>query len=107
MDMDIWRYYLKIINTLHYFVMCKVYVGVLIHKHCLVNTLCTLAPYSVIFSAFRDTPRKRSGALSGSSGSGRSAATVCSLNAEPQPEETVDENFPVSRSVCLLNIETF
>uniref|UniRef100_A0AAQ6ICV3 Protein NPAT C-terminal domain-containing protein n=1 Tax=Anabas testudineus TaxID=64144 RepID=A0AAQ6ICV3_ANATE len=41
-----------------------------------------------------ETPRKRSGAQSGSSGSGRSATTVCSLNAEPQPEEVVDENFP-------------
>ncbi|XP_072248834.1 protein NPAT [Leuresthes tenuis] len=41
-----------------------------------------------------ETPRKRSGALSGSSGPGRSAATVSSLDAEPQPEEAVDENFP-------------
>ncbi|XP_039987129.1 protein NPAT [Xiphias gladius] len=41
-----------------------------------------------------DTPRKRSGALSGSSGPSRSAPTVSSLNPEPQPEEVVDENFP-------------
>ncbi|XP_040903087.1 protein NPAT [Toxotes jaculatrix] len=41
-----------------------------------------------------DTPRKRSGALSGSSGPGRSATTTTSLTAEPQPEEVVDENFP-------------
>lgn len=71
------------------------------------STLCMLAAISIIFSAFRDTPRKRGGAMSGSSGSGRSATTVCSINAEPQPEEAVDENFPVSRSVCLLNIKTF
>ncbi|GAA6218255.1 protein NPAT [Lates japonicus] len=41
-----------------------------------------------------DTPRKRSGALSGSSGPGRSMTTVSTLSAEPQPEEVVDENFP-------------
>ncbi|XP_056230773.1 protein NPAT [Seriola aureovittata] len=41
-----------------------------------------------------DTPRKRSGALSVSSGPGRSATTVTTVNAEPQPEEVVDENFP-------------
>ncbi|XP_029372824.1 protein NPAT isoform X2 [Echeneis naucrates] len=41
-----------------------------------------------------DTPRKRSGALSGSSGPGRSAAAVSVVNAEPQAEEVVDENFP-------------
>ncbi|XP_071327845.1 protein NPAT isoform X2 [Trachinotus anak] len=41
-----------------------------------------------------DTPRKRSGALSVSSGPGRSATAVSSVNAEPQPEEVVDENFP-------------
>ncbi|XP_069003706.1 protein NPAT isoform X1 [Embiotoca jacksoni] len=41
-----------------------------------------------------DTPRKRGGALSVSSGPGRSATTVGSLTAEPQPEEAVDENFP-------------
>ncbi|XP_047449437.1 protein NPAT isoform X2 [Mugil cephalus] len=34
-----------------------------------------------------DTPRKRGGALSGSSGPGRSAMTVSSVSAEPQPEE--------------------
>ncbi|XP_070762283.1 protein NPAT [Enoplosus armatus] len=41
-----------------------------------------------------DTPRKRGGAPSGSSGPGRCALTTSSLNAEPQPEEAVDENFP-------------
>ncbi|XP_030601284.1 protein NPAT-like [Archocentrus centrarchus] len=41
-----------------------------------------------------DTPRKRSGALSGSSVPGRSATTANSISAEPQPEEVVDENFP-------------
>ncbi|AWO99446.1 putative protein NPAT [Scophthalmus maximus] len=38
-----------------------------------------------------DTPRKRGGALSGSSGLSRSAAaTISNLNAEPQPEEAAD-----------------
>ncbi|XP_041851370.1 protein NPAT [Melanotaenia boesemani] len=41
-----------------------------------------------------ETPRKRSGAVSGSSGPPRSATTVSSVSAEPQPEEVVDENFP-------------
>ncbi|XP_027136368.1 protein NPAT isoform X2 [Larimichthys crocea] len=41
-----------------------------------------------------DTPRKRGGAVSGSSGLARCATTASSLNAEPQPEEAVDENFP-------------
>ncbi|XP_049916116.1 protein NPAT isoform X1 [Epinephelus moara] len=41
-----------------------------------------------------DTPRKRGGAQSGSSTPGRSAMTVNTPSAEPQPEETVDENFP-------------
>uniref|UniRef100_A0A3Q1FZG1 Protein NPAT n=2 Tax=Acanthochromis polyacanthus TaxID=80966 RepID=A0A3Q1FZG1_9TELE len=41
-----------------------------------------------------DNPRKRSGALGGSSGAGRSATTAGSLNSEPQPEEVVNENFP-------------
>ncbi|XP_008274176.1 protein NPAT [Stegastes partitus] len=41
-----------------------------------------------------DNPRKRSGALSASSGSGRTAMTVTNINSEPQPEEVVDENFP-------------
>ncbi|KAM6933161.1 protein NPAT [Xenentodon cancila] len=41
-----------------------------------------------------DTPRKRSGALSGSSGPSKSTMTTSSVNAEPQPEEIVDENFP-------------
>lgn len=60
------------------------------------------ANFIIISAAFRDTPRKRSGALSGSSGPSRSAPTVSSLNPEPQPEEVVDENFPVSKSVSLL-----
>ncbi|XP_013124832.1 protein NPAT isoform X2 [Oreochromis niloticus] len=42
-----------------------------------------------------DTPRKRSGALSGSSAPGRSATPAGSSSAEPQPEEVVDENFPL------------
>lgn len=51
-------------------------------------------PPPIIFSAaFRDTPRKRAGAQSGSS------ASVSAPNVEPQPEEAVDENFPVSTSV--------
>ncbi|XP_035536429.1 protein NPAT isoform X2 [Morone saxatilis] len=41
-----------------------------------------------------DTPRKRGGAVSGSSGLGRCATAASSLSAEPQPEESVDENFP-------------
>ncbi|XP_078102639.1 protein NPAT isoform X1 [Sander vitreus] len=41
-----------------------------------------------------DTPRKRGGAQSGSSAPGRCAMTVSAPNAESQPEETVDENFP-------------
>ncbi|XP_023155347.2 protein NPAT [Amphiprion ocellaris] len=41
-----------------------------------------------------DNPRKRSGALGGSSGAGRSATTAGSLNSEPQTEEVVNENFP-------------
>ncbi|KAL3992133.1 ubiquitin-conjugating enzyme E2 G1 [Sarotherodon galilaeus] len=41
-----------------------------------------------------DTPRKRSGALSGASAPGRSATAAGSSSAEPQPEEVVDENFP-------------
>ncbi|XP_044057155.1 protein NPAT isoform X2 [Siniperca chuatsi] len=41
-----------------------------------------------------DTPRKRGGAPSGSSGPGRCAMMASGLNAEPQPEEAVDENFP-------------
>ncbi|XP_078479914.1 protein NPAT-like [Lampetra planeri] len=41
-----------------------------------------------------DTPRKRSGAVSASSGTGRSTTSVSNLTAEQQPEEVVDENFP-------------
>ncbi|KAM6987459.1 protein NPAT [Tautogolabrus adspersus] len=41
-----------------------------------------------------DTPRKRSGAPSGSSGPSRCAMAASSHSAEPQPEEVVDENFP-------------
>ncbi|XP_045929354.1 protein NPAT isoform X2 [Micropterus dolomieu] len=41
-----------------------------------------------------DTPRKRGGATSGSSGPGRCAMTASSFSAEPQPEEAVDGNFP-------------
>ncbi|XP_060902215.1 protein NPAT isoform X1 [Labrus mixtus] len=41
-----------------------------------------------------DTPRKRSGAPSGSSGPSRSAMAVGGHSAEAQPEEVVDENFP-------------
>ena len=54
--------------------------------------------FIIIFADFRDTPRKRSGASSGSGGPGRSATTVSSVIAEPEPEEVVDENFPVSKS---------
>lgn len=67
-----------------------------------------IAAYTWIFSvAFRDTPRKRSAALSGSSVPGRSVTTASSISAEPQPEEAVNENFPVSSSVMLgfLNTE--
>ncbi|XP_074497702.1 protein NPAT isoform X2 [Sebastes fasciatus] len=42
-----------------------------------------------------DTPRKRGGAQIGSSIPGRCAMTVNTPNAEPQPEEGVDENFPL------------
>lgn len=52
----------------------------------------------ICFAVFRDTPRKRGGATSGSSGPGRCAITASSFSAEPQPEEAVDGNFPVSRS---------
>ncbi|XP_053278229.1 protein NPAT [Pleuronectes platessa] len=41
-----------------------------------------------------DTPRKRGGAQSGTSGPGRSATAVSSVSAEPQPEEVVNETFP-------------
>nr|XP_046246230.1 protein NPAT isoform X2 [Scatophagus argus] len=41
-----------------------------------------------------DTPRKRGGAVSGSSGVGRCATATPGFNAEPQLEEAVDENFP-------------
>ncbi|XP_029964937.1 protein NPAT [Salarias fasciatus] len=41
-----------------------------------------------------DTPRKRSGALTGTTGQGRPAAASSSLNTEAQAEEVVDENFP-------------
>ncbi|KAG8002135.1 Protein NPAT, partial [Nibea albiflora] len=42
----------------------------------------------------KDTPRKRGGAVSGSSGLARCAMTASTVNPEPQPEEAVDENFP-------------
>ncbi|CAG6005651.1 unnamed protein product [Menidia menidia] len=41
-----------------------------------------------------ETPKKRSGASSGSSGPGKSAGTISNPSAEPQPEEAVEENFP-------------
>lgn len=41
-----------------------------------------------------DTPRRRGGAQSGTSGPGRSATAASSVSAEPEPEEVVDENFP-------------
>ncbi|XP_060929066.1 protein NPAT [Limanda limanda] len=41
-----------------------------------------------------DTPRRRGGAQSGTSGPGRSATAVSSVSAEPQPEEVVNETFP-------------
>ncbi|XP_077422797.1 protein NPAT [Vanacampus margaritifer] len=41
-----------------------------------------------------DTPRKRSGALGGPSGPGKSSTPASNVTAEPQPEEVVDENFP-------------
>ncbi|XP_061781887.1 protein NPAT isoform X1 [Nerophis lumbriciformis] len=41
-----------------------------------------------------DTPRKRSGAAGGGSGSVRSSVPVSSVAAEAPPEEAVDENFP-------------
>lgn len=46
-----------------------------------------------------DTPRKRSGAPSGSTGPSK---PVSSLSAEPQTEEVVDENFPqlVIQNAC-------
>ncbi|RVE64558.1 hypothetical protein OJAV_G00127100 [Oryzias javanicus] len=47
-----------------------------------------------------DTPRKRGGAPGGSSGPNRSALPpVGSVSTEPQPEEVVDETFPVSQLV--------
>ncbi|KAM7399539.1 hypothetical protein PAMP_018805 [Pampus punctatissimus] len=50
-----------------------------------------------------ETPRKRSGAPSGSSGPGRSSVTVSNVGGtEPQPEEVVDENFPVNQINNLL-----
>lgn len=61
------------------------------------NLLTSFCPFllhvinSQIFAgAFRDTPRKRGGAPTGSN-----------LIAEPQLEESSDENFPVSKSVCV------
>lgn len=63
-----------------------------------VKLFLLLSPFQHNFSvAFRDTPRKRGGALTGSSGPGRSAPPPSSLSGEPQPDEVVDENFPVSR----------
>ncbi|KAK2912683.1 protein NPAT [Channa argus] len=41
-----------------------------------------------------EMPRKRSGTPSGCSGPSRPATTSGNLNAEPQTEEVVDENFP-------------
>nr|XP_040032878.1 protein NPAT isoform X3 [Gasterosteus aculeatus aculeatus] len=41
-----------------------------------------------------DTPRKRGGAQSESSTTSRCALAVSTPNAEPQPEEAVDGNFP-------------
>lgn len=51
--------------------------------------------------AFRDTPRKRSAAVGGSVCPGRTGPTANSTNTEqPQPEEVVDGNFPVSSNLC-------
>lgn len=52
--------------------------------------------------AFRDTPRKRAGAVSGSSGASRFNTTASGFSAEPQLEEVVDENFPVRGSARLM-----
>lgn len=52
--------------------------------------------------AYRDTPRKRAGAVSGSSGAGRLNTTTSGFSAEPQLEEVVDENFPVRGSARLM-----
>ncbi|XP_019720563.1 protein NPAT isoform X2 [Hippocampus comes] len=41
-----------------------------------------------------DTPRKRSGALGGSSGASKHSTPASNVTAEPQLEEVVDENFP-------------
>lgn len=62
-----------------------------------IQILCILAFRLIISSsAFRDAPKKRNGAVSVPSGPGRSATNGCSLSSEAQPEEAVDENFPVS-----------
>ncbi|XP_054649540.1 protein NPAT isoform X2 [Dunckerocampus dactyliophorus] len=41
-----------------------------------------------------DTPRKRSCGVGGSGGSAKFSVPASNVNAEPQPEEAVDENFP-------------
>ncbi|XP_061637718.1 protein NPAT isoform X2 [Phyllopteryx taeniolatus] len=41
-----------------------------------------------------DTPRKRSGAVGGSNGPGKSSTPANNVTAESQPVEEVDENFP-------------
>lgn len=69
----------------------QVYVALseLVFKSC---TYCFVHLPSV---AFRDTPRKRGGAVSGSSSLARCATPAAGVSAEPQLEEAVDENFPV------------
>lgn len=44
----------------------------------------------------RDTPKKRSSTLSETSGASRATAAIGGHPAESQPEEVLDENFPVS-----------
>lgn len=67
---------------------------------CITRTLIFLYFVMLVLSCpchfsvdFRDTPRKRAGAVSGSSG----------FSAEPQLEEVVDENFPVRSSARLMS----
>lgn len=58
---------------------------------------CRLETLDVLFAAFsRDTPRKRAGAASVPSATNRCSTAASGSSADPQLEEVVDENFPVS-----------
>lgn len=61
---------------------------------------CSAFVFTVTSAAVsRDTPRKRAAAAAAgvASGANRCSTAVTGSSAEPQLEEVVDENFPVSR----------